>query len=84
MKTSTWKTEKGDRWITFFWEVTPCSLIDRYQEEVADSLGWLVYLEDEGSSFLRNVGTYHTECKALHLRCHSRWRDKLKICKEVG
>jgi hypothetical protein len=42
--------------IEVFWDVMPCSLIDRYK--------YLHLQENGGSRFLQNVGTYVPNCMA--------------------
>jgi hypothetical protein len=43
--------------ISVLWDVTPCSLVDRYKllEEHTSSI---LRVEDAGSRFLWNIGTY--------------------------
>jgi hypothetical protein len=47
--------------ITFFWYVTPYSLVAR-------NIRFIEYLENVGSKFIHNVGRYIQDCTASYSR----------------
>jgi hypothetical protein len=72
---------KGDRRITDFWDVTPCSFRDIYQEETAvlifsDWLGW--------STLKMQAADFSETLVGLPIKHHhTRSRDKSKYWKEA-